>query len=55
MIAYEQVHSDNDASEVDILGHFETFWDNSEDILTCLEFLTVFPVISDNFHSLSAH
>ena len=21
---YEQVHSDNDASEVDILGHFET-------------------------------
>ena len=23
----EQVHSDNDASEVDILGHLGTFWD----------------------------
>ena len=23
----KQVHSDNDASEVDILGHFRTFWD----------------------------
>ena len=23
----EQVHSDNDASEVDILGHFGTFYD----------------------------
>ena len=24
----EQVRSDNDASEVGILGHFGTFWDN---------------------------
>ena len=25
----KQVHLDNDASEVDILGHFGTFWDIS--------------------------
>ena len=28
----KQVHSDNDASKMDFFGHFETFWDNSEDI-----------------------
>ena len=27
----KQVRSDNDASEVGILGHFGTFWDHSED------------------------
>ena len=27
----EQVHTDNDAFELDILGHFGTLWDNSED------------------------
>ena len=30
----KQVRSDNDASEVGILGHFGTFWDNLEDFLT---------------------
>ena len=42
----KQVHSDNDASEVDILGHFGTFWDIlghfgiSWDVLRQLYFLT---------------
>ena len=39
----EQVHSDNDVSEVDILGHFGTFWYNSEDFLTSLDHLDCFP------------
>ena len=30
-------HLDNDASELEILGHFETLWDNSEDFLTSVE------------------
>ena len=41
-LADKQVRSDNDASEVgiwDILGHFGTFWDNSEDFLTSLDLL----------------
>ena len=49
----KQVHSDNNASEVDILGHFGTFWDilghlgtfwdNSEDFLTSLDHFDYFP------------
>ena len=31
------------ASEFDILGHFGTFRDDSEDILTSLEYLDCFP------------
>ena len=30
-------------SEVDILGHLGTFWDNSEDFFTSLEHLDGFP------------
>ena len=41
--AGKKVTSDNDASEVDTLGHFGTFWDNSEDFLTSLEHLDCFP------------
>ena len=37
----EQVHSDNDASEVDILGHFGTFQDN-------LDIFGHFRTFSDN-------
>ena len=32
--------SDNDASEMDILGHFETYWDNSKN---CLKHIDCFP------------
>ena len=39
----KQVHSENDASEVDILGHFGIFWDNSETFLTSLEHLDCLP------------
>ena len=39
-----QVHSDNNASEVDSLGHSGTFWDNSEDVMMSLERLNCFPV-----------
>ena len=49
----KQVRLDNDASEVGILGHFGTFWDNlghfgtfwdnSEDFLTSLDHLDGFP------------
>ena len=39
----KQVRSDNDASEVDILGHFRTFWDNLEDFMTSPEQLDRFP------------
>ena len=49
----KQVRSDNDASEVGILGHFGTFWDNlghfctfwdnSEDFLTNWERSDCFP------------
>ena len=39
----KQVHSENNASEVDILGHLGTFWDNSEAFLTSLEHLDCFP------------
>ena len=31
---FKQVRSDNDASEVDIMGHFETFWDISGHFVT---------------------
>ena len=41
---YEQVRSDNDASELDNMGHFGTFWDNSEEFLTNLEHLECFPI-----------
>ena len=37
--SFEQVHSDNDASELEILGHFGTIWDNSEDFMMSLEHL----------------
>ena len=43
------VRLDNDASELDILGHFRTFWDNSDDLLTSLEHLDCFLVIFDHF------
>ena len=39
----EQVRSDNDASELEILGYFETFWDKSEDFLTSLDHWDCFP------------
>ena len=39
----KQVRSDNDASEVGILGQLGTFWDNSEDFLTSLDLLDGFP------------
>ena len=31
VLLLQQVRSDNDAPELDILGHLKTFWDNSED------------------------
>ena len=40
---FEQVRSDNDASELDILGHLGTLCDNSEDFLTSSEHLDCFP------------
>ena len=41
VLEYEVINvlSDNDASEEDILGHFETLWDNSEDCMMSLEHL----------------
>ena len=49
----KQVHSDTNASEVDILGHFGKFkdilghfgilWDNLEDFMTSLEHIDRFP------------
>ena len=33
----QQVRSDNDASEVDKLGPFGTFWDNLKDFTTSLD------------------
>ena len=43
LIVCEKVHSDNDVSECELLGHFGTFLDNSEDILTGLEHLDCLP------------
>ena len=45
----EQVCSDNDASEVVILGHFGTFWDNSEDFF---DELGAFKLFSQSDHFL---
>ena len=39
----QQVRSDNDASKLDILGHFGTFRDNSENFLTSLGHSDYFP------------
>ena len=51
----KQVNSDNDASEVDILGHLRTswvIWDNSEILLMSLEHSDSFPM---HFRPFSAH
>ena len=40
---FKQVNLDNDASEVDILGHVGTFWDNSENFMMWLKHLNSFP------------
>ena len=51
--AVKQVRSDNDASELDILGHIGTFWENLEDFLMGLEHLDSFP--SHFSHNLRTH
>ena len=45
----EKVCMDNDVSELDILGHIGTFWDNSRRLFEELEHLACFPVISSMF------
>ena len=59
---HKQVRSDNDASELDILGYFGTFWDILRPFGTIWKTLrrvwsieTVFLVISDHFSPYSAH
>ena len=40
LVCKEQVHSDNDMSEVDILRHFGTcgaYWENAEDCMMSFE------------------
>ena len=45
----EQVRSDNDASEVGILGHFGTFWDNLGHFGTTWDILGHFGTIRKTF------
>ena len=44
-----QVHSNDDASEVDILGHFGTFWDILGDLGTFWDILGQFGRPFDEF------
>ena len=49
----EQVHSDNNASEVDILGHFGTIWDNFGQFGILYEKFGAFRLFSQCFPTLA--